>query len=434
MILVFLLYKYFFLSVEKFIADRISGSGKSKGNISKPIVKIGIIGIILGVAVMLLTVSIVLGFKKAIKEKMTGLTTHITISNINVNPSNEPEPLVISDDTLKLIRQNPRIKHIQTTAFKNGILKTKNANEGILIKGVDKNFDFEFLQKHMVEGHLPVFNYSSASKEILISKTLADKLELKIGEKMLIYFISQHTVFDSAANEDVIKYEQRSRNLKICGIFQTNFSDFDNSLSFVDIRHVRSLNYWDKNQVGNYEIKLNDFEKLEETRDELHELLGYNFNVNTIVDYYGNIFIWLDKLDVNGIIIVVLIIIVAVINMTTALLILILERINMIGLIKALGMADDDVRKIFMYITLKLVGKGLLWGNIVGIGLCYLQYKFEIVKLDSATYYVDHVAIEINWLYFLLLNIGTFIVCVSVLFIPTVLVSKLTPVKTLRFD
>jgi lipoprotein-releasing system permease protein len=397
-------------------------------------VKIGVLGIILGVSVMLLTVSIVLGFKKAITEKMTGLTTDITISNINVNPSNEPEPLVISDDTLEQIRKNPNIRHIQTTAFKNGILKTKTANEGILLKGVDTSFDFSFLKKHIVQGQLPVFNDSSASKEILISQALADKLELKVGEKMLIYFISQHVIFDSVANEDIVKYEQRSRNLKICGIFQTNFSDFDNSLSFVDLRHIRSLNYWNANQVGNYEIKLNDFKKLDETRDELHETLGYNFNVNTIVDYYGNIFLWLDKLDVNGIIIIVLIIIVAVINMTTALLILILERINMIGLLKALGMADHDVRKIFMHITLKLIGKGLLWGNIVGIGLCYLQYKFEIIKLDSVTYYIDHVAVEINWFYFLLLNVGTFIVCVSVLFFPTVLVSKLTPVKTLRFD
>ncbi|MGZ3901227.1 MAG: ABC transporter permease [Bacteroidia bacterium] len=422
------------MSVEKFIADKITGSEKGKGTISKPIVKIGIIGIVLGVSVMLLTISIVLGFKKAITDKMTGLTTHIAISNINVNPSNEPEPIIISDDTLKMLENIKGISHVQTTAFKNGILKTKTENEGILLKGIDKNYDFNFLKKHIVSGKLPSFSDTMASRDILISQGLSDKLGLNISDKMQVYFISQHQVYDSVAQEIITRSEPRSRKFIICGIFKTGFADFDDHLTFVDLKQIRTLNYWNNKQVGNYEIKISDFEKLDETKEAITDLLGYNYNVNTVRELYSNIFIWLDKLDINGVIIIVLMILVAVINMITALLILILERTNMVGLVKALGMSNANVRKIFLYISIKLIGKGLLWGNIIGIGLCYLQYYFKLVKLDSETYYVDHVAIDINWMYFLILNAGTFVICILMLFLPTILISKLTPIKTLRFD
>lgn len=422
------------MNVEKFIADKLTGSAGDKGNISKPIVKIGIIGIILGVSVMILTVSIVLGFKKAITSKITGLTTDIAVSNINVNPSNEPEPITISNDTLALIQKVKGITKIQATAFKNGILKTKTENEGILLKGVEKDYDFSFLTQHLIEGKLPSFNDSVPGKEILVSEGLANKLELKTGDKMLVYFISQHEVFDSAAAEEITKYEQRSRKLTICGVFKTGFADFDDHLTYVDLKQVRALNFWNNRQVGNYEIKTSEFEKLDEIKEHITDILGYNYNVHTVKELYSNIFIWLDKLDINGVIIIVLMILVAVINMITALLILILERTNMIGLVKSLGMSNASVRKIFMHISIKLIGKGLLWGNVVGIGLCYLQYYLKPVKLDSSTYYVDYVAIDINWMYILGLNAGTFAICVLMLFFPTILVSKLTPIKTLRFD
>jgi len=422
------------LSVEKFIADKISGSGKSKGNISKPIVKIAIIGIVLGVAVMLLTISIVIGFKKEITSRITGLTTDIVISNINVNPSNEPEPIKINPDSLKQITDIPFIKKIQATAYKNGILKANSENEGILLKGINKNYDLSFLSRHLVEGSLPAFNDSTASKDILVSSALANKLELKVGEKMLIYFIVQHEVYDSTENETYLKSEQRSRKLSISGIFKTDFSDFDDHLAIVDLKQIQKLNYWKEDMVGGYEIKLHDFESLETTKGKIEDILGYNYTVNTIKQLNSNIFLWLDKLDINGIIVIVLMILVAVINMITALLILILERTNMVGLVKALGMSNANVRKIFFHISLKLIGKGLFWGNVLGIGLCYLQYHFKIVKLDSATYYVDYVAVDINWFYFLILNIGAFLTCILMLFLPTLIITKLTPIKTLRFD
>ncbi|MEO6302770.1 MAG: FtsX-like permease family protein, partial [Bacteroidia bacterium] len=378
--------------------------------------------------------SIVLGFKKEIVNRITGLTTDLVVSNINVNASNEPEPIYLTKDSLEVIKKLPFVSYLQSTAFKNGILKTETENEGVILKGITSDYNFEFIKKYLVEGRLPLLTGQEASKDVLISSSLAEKLDLKINEKMLVYFISQHEVYDSTVKEKIIKYEQRSRNFTICGIFRTSFSDFDNSLSFVDLRQIQRLNYWNENQVGNYEIRITDFKKLDENLVSVQDLLGYNFNVNSVKELYSNIFIWLDKLDINGIIIVVLMIAVATINMITALLILILERTNMVGLVKALGMSNANVRKIFLMISLKLVGKGLLWGNLFGITACLLQYYFKVVKLDSSIYYVEYVAVDINWMYFLGLSIGTFIVCFIMLLLPTLIITKLTPIKTLKFD
>ncbi len=422
------------MNIEKFIADRISDPKQDKGNISKPIVKIGIIGIALGVSVMFLTVSIVLGFKKEIVNRITGLTTDLVVSNINVNASNEPEPIYLSTDTIEALIKMPFISYLQGTAFKNGILKTETENEGVILKGVDKDYNFDFIKKYMVEGRLPEFKNDEASKDVLISSSLAEKLNLKVNEKMLVYFISQHEVYDSTVKDMIVKYEPRSRNFTICGVFKTSFSDFDNSLSFVDLKQIQRLNYWNENQVGNYEIRIKDFEKLDANLETVQDLLGYDYNVNSVKQIYSNIFIWLEKLDINGIIIIVLMVIVATINMITALLILILERTNMVGLVKALGMSNVNVRKVFLRISLKLVGKGLLWGNVFGIAACLMQQYFKIVKLDSSIYYVEYVAVDINWLYFLGLNIGTFVVCFLMLLLPTLIITKLTPIKTLKFD
>lgn len=422
------------MSVEKLIADRITDSKQNKGNISKPIVKIGIIGITLGVSVMLLTVSIVLGFKREIVNKITGLTTHIVVSSINRNASNEPEPITIRQDTLEMIKKLPFVKHVQVTAFKNGLLKTEEENEGILLKGVTADYDFGFIQKHLVEGRLPDFKGDEATKDILVSKVLAKKMDLKLNDRITVYFISQHQVYDTLLQETITKSEQRSRKLSICGIFKTDFADFDEHLSIVDIRHIRKINYWDSTMVGNYEIDVLDLNKLEEDQEKLEELLGYDYNIANVRQIYSNIFLWLEKLDMNGIIVIVLMIIVATFNMITALLILILERANMVGLVKALGMTNVNVRKIFLFISIKLIGRGMIWGNIIGISLCMLQYYFKIAKLDSETYYVDSVAIEMNWLYIVLLNAGTFITCSLMLFLPTLILTKITPIKTLKFD
>ncbi|MBP9070359.1 MAG: ABC transporter permease [Bacteroidia bacterium] len=422
------------MNVERYIADRITSKSKDQGSISKPIVKIGILGIILGLSVMLLTVSIVVGFKKEITKKVTGLAADVTISNISFGSNGEQVPVKISTDSINILKKIPNVKHVQGCALKNGIVKTKTENEGVVIKGIDANYDLEFIKKHMLSGKLPELKGADASNDILISENLATRLDLKAEGKFLVYFVVQHDVYDSIEKANFTKFEQRSRNFKICGIYKTSFSDFDNNLTFVDIRHNQKLNYWEPGVVGNYEVRVADFEKLESTIEAINDNTALNCQVISVKDSFSNIFIWLDKLDINGVIIIVLMILVAVINMITALLILILERTNMVGMLKSLGMSNVNVRRIFFYISLKLLSRGLLWGNIVGIGMCLIQYYFGLVKLDSSTYYVDKVAIDLNWMSYLMVNLGTTGVCLAMLLLPTLILTKITPIKTLRFD
>ncbi len=422
------------MSVERFIADRITGSRVNKGNISRPIVKIGVLGIALGMAVMLLTVSIVPGFKKEIINRITGLTTHIVISNINVTAGSEQEPLQLGSDTLRRIRAIPAVKRLQPVAFKNGLLRTSDENEGILLKGVDSSYDLSFFEAHLLEGKTPRLDGELASSEIMISASLAARLKLKINDRIEAHFISNYQIYDSIAESTISRSSHRSRKFAVCGIFKTDFSDFDQRLGITDIRHIRKLNLWGENDAGGYEVVIDDHAKLDEVAEIIRDEVGYGFVVSTVRETYHNIFVWLDKLDVNGVIIVVLMVVVAVMNMVTALLILILERSNMIGLLKAIGMANIDVRTLFFLISLRLTARGLFWGNIAGIGLCLLQYYFRFARLESETYYVDYVAVDINWLFYLLLNAGTFFVCCLVLFLPTMLITRLTPVRTLKFD
>ncbi len=422
------------MNAEKFIADRISRPEQNKGNISRPIVKIGIAGIGIGVAVMLLTVSIVLGFKREITRKITGLTTDIVISNVNINASNEPEPVVISEDSLKKIRSFNFVKQLQRTVFKNGLLKTDRENEGVLLKGVERDYDFSFLQEHLQSGVLPQFNDSAASKDLMLSVELARKLNIHLNDRLMVYFLVQYQKVDSLTGEVIVVTDQASRRFKVCGIFDTGFSDYDQQLGIVDLRMLQVLNHWSAQMAGSYEIRVDEFKKLEDNLSTLQDYLGYNYNIRSVREIYSNIFIWLEKLDINGIIVVVLMILVATINMVTALLILMLERANMVGLIKAFGMSNQSVRRIFLKISFRLVGKGMLIGNAAGLLLCWLQDSFHLVGLDASTYYVKYVAIEWNWLYIFLINAGTLAACGLMLFLPTLLLTRLTPVKTLKFD
>lgn len=385
-------------------------------------------------AVMLLTVGIVLGFKKEISSKITGLNAEVVIKSAGMSSGNEPHPVLLEDSVLRAIQHLPYVKKVQKVGFKNGIIKTKTENEGIVLKGVDGDFDFSFLEKNLVEGVLPDYKGSEVSNEVFISRALADKLALDTGAKLLVYFIAQKVAYDSLLKQEFTAFEKRTRTFKICGIFKTDFSDFDESLAIIDLRQIQKLNYWAGGEASAYEVRTTGLNNAEQQVETIQEICGYTFSVEGIRDIYYTIFIWLDKLDINGVIIVILMILVATVNMVTALLILILERSNMVGLLKTLGMPNLRVRNLFLWISLRLTGKGLLYGNIAGIGLCLIQYYFKIVKLNPETYYVEHVAIEINWMYFLYLNLGTLAVCLLVLLLPTLLLSRLTPVKTLRLD
>lgn len=423
------------MSAEKFIADRITLSNKGKNNISKPIVKIGITGIALGISVMILTISIVLGFKQEIITKITGITSHITINSMGINSSNERDPIKLSPDTLKMIKELPFIKHIQAVATKNCIIKTKAENEGVLLKGIDANYDTEFLKQYLSEGRLPQLGDTAVSKDILLSKKLADKLSVGVGKKLIAYFITKKKLNDTTfSGSNYVEFEQRSRAFTVCGIVNTGFSDFDNNLAIIDLKHIQKLNYWEEGQTGSYELFVKDFSQLEANTEAVQDLTGYNYQVLPVNEIYSSLFSWLEMVDVNGIIIITLMLLVAGVNMITALLILILERANMVGLVKSMGMSNASVRKVFFYVSVKLLVRGLLIGNLIGIGAVLIQYFTHLIKLNSDTYYVDYVPVIINVGYIVLLNVGIIVSCMLMMFFPTLILTRLTPIRTLRFD
>lgn len=402
---------------------------------STPIVKIGITGIALGVAVMIITMAVVTGFQQQIIKKITTFTSDIRISDYEQNQSFEPSPIVFDEATLKQVASTPNVKHIQPFATKNGILKTKTENEGIILKGVSEDYDWSYLKPYVSEGSILSIKKDSVSRDIFISQALAKKLGIKLNQKLLLYFMTKKKLADTTmSGQNYIDYEPRTRVFYVKGIFNTGFSDFDKNLVFVDLKQIQRLNYWESNQVAGYEVYLNDFNLLEPTMETLNDVVGYNYTVASTKELQSSIFSWLDMIDVNAVIIITLMVLVAGINMISALLILILERTNMVGILKALGLANASVRSIFFNVSLQLLIKGLLIGNIIGIGLCWLQLHFKFAGLKPETYYLEHVPINLSLVHILLINIGTTVACVAMMFFPTLILNKITPVKAIRFS
>lgn len=423
------------MNFSRYIASRILNKRKEKSTISSPIVTIGVSGIALGVAVMIITMAVVTGFQKQIIEKITTFTSHLQINDYDPNQSLEPNPITFDNELLKKIESADNVKHIQAFATKNGILKTKTENEGIVLKGVSTDYDWNYLMPYITEGNVLNINKDSISKDIFISQTLADKLHLKLNQKLLVYFMTKKKLSDTTFNgKNYIDYEPRVRDFYVKGIFNTGFSDFDKNLVFVDLKQIQKLNYWKENEVAGYEVYLNDFKLLEPSLENLNDVIGYNYTIASVKQLQSSIFSWLDMIDVNAVIIITLMVLVAAINMISALLILILERTNLVGILKALGLDNASVRKIFFHVSLQLLTKGLLLGNLIGVGFCILQSQFQFLSLNPATYYLDAVPINISIIHLLLINLGTIITCLVMMFLPTLILNKITPVKAIRFS
>ena len=423
------------MNFSSYIANKILNKGSSKKNMSTPIVKIGITGIALGVAVMIITMAVVTGFQQQITQKIITFSSHLQISDYDQNKSDEPNPITFETDFLQKISSTENVKHIQPFATKNGILKTKTENEGVILKGVSDNFDWSYLKPYITEGSVLSFNKEFASTDIVVSKALATKLHIVLNQKMSVYFLTKKKLADTTmSGENYVDYEFRSRVFIVKGIFNTGFSDFDKNLVFVDLKQIQNLNYWKPNQVAGYEVYLKDFDLLEPTLDRLNDVVGYDYTVASVKQIQGSIFSWLDMIDVNAIIIITLMVLVAAINMISALLILILERTNMVGVLKALGLANANVRHIFFYVSIQLLLKGLLIGNIIGVGFCWLQLQFKFATLNSQTYYLDFVPINLSLIHIVLINVGTAITCILMMFFPTLILNKITPMKAIRFS
>ncbi|MBL4716049.1 MAG: ABC transporter permease [Bacteroidia bacterium] len=405
------------MNLELFIAKRITlNSSKSFSNL---IVKIAISAVALSIAVMICSIAIVNGFQSEIRDKVVGFGSHIQISNFDHNNSFESSPINWDDELISKLSAHPDIKHIESYATKAGIIKTDNEIEGVLLKGIGKDFDFDFFKQNMVDGKLINLSGPSKSKDIMVSTTIASKLNLKTGDKLLMYFIQD---------------PPRIRPFTVSGIYETGFEDFDKLFVFADIAHIQKLNSWEDNQIGGYEILINQYERIEEVGDFVYASIGHTLDSRTIKEIYPQIFDWLTLQDTNVIIIISLMAIVSIINMITALLILILERTNMIGTLKSLGANNWSIRKIFIYNAMYLIGKGLLWGNLIGVGFCILQKQFGIFTLPQESYYLSVVPINLNLTYLLLLNLSTIIICSLMMVIPSYLVSRITPIKAIRFN
>ncbi len=405
------------MSFASFIAARISF--KSKRTFSKLIVRIAIIGIMLGLGVMMLSLAVVRGFKQEIREKIRGFAGDIQIVKFDLNNSYENSPIFTDDKFVKTAKAKHLVSYIMPFAIKPGIIKANNEIEGVVIKGVDKTYDWSFFKKTMVTGKVIDFRDSlEAQRQIMISQSTADRLKLKVGDAIVMYFVQEPL---------------RKRPFKICGIYSSGVEDVDRTYVIGAMSLIRRLNDWNDNQIGGYEIRVADFEKLDQTSYAINDILPTKLKAYTVVQNYPTIFGWLNLLDTNTIVMIVLMMIVAVINMISALLIMIVERTAMIGMFKAMGADDWTIQKVFLYNAVYLVGIGLLLGNLFGFGVGYFQYKTHFFKLDAASYSMSFVPIQFNWLDDVLLNIGTLAVCLLVLLIPSMLVSKISPVKAIRF-
>lgn len=405
------------MNLPLFIAKRITFD--SRRTFSKLIVRIAILGIMLGLAVMILAVAIVKGFKSEIREKVRGFSGDIQITKLDLNASFENSPFVLSEEAMDKIRQQAEIGDVQAIATKNGIINSGDEIEGVVFKGVDKTYNWNYFNKILVSGRVIDFSDSLKSRtEILISKYTAERLKLKVGDDFLMYFIENSL---------------RKRKFKIAGIYNLGVEEVDKVFVIGDIALIRNLNNWSEAESGGYELRVKNFENLESVADKVYEDLDIELKSYTIKEYYPTIFEWLSLLDVNTQVILILMIAVAVINMISALLIMILERTNMIGILKALGSSNWDIRKIFMFNAVYLIGLGLILGNVLGIGLGLFQNHTHFFSLDQASYYISFVPVELDLKDILLLNAGTLIISLLVLLIPSMLVTRISPLKAIRF-
>jgi lipoprotein-releasing system permease protein len=405
------------LNYELLIAQRLAFTSEKNLLVSRPIIRIAMIGVALGFAVMIIAVSIVTGFKKEIRDKVIGFGAHIQVSNFDENNSYETRPISRNQSFLDHFSSDPGIKHIQVFATKAGIVKTKDEIEGIVAKGIGKDFDWTYFHSKLVEGKIFSLSDTGISNKILISKNLSRKLNLKTGDPVIMYFMPP----------------PRARKFIVSGIYETGLEEFDNLYAFCDIAHIRKLNDWTEDQVSGFEITVSDFDKLNETGEKVYAEIGPGLNARTIKEIYPQIFDWLGLQNINAIIILTLMIVVSGMNMISALLIIILERIKMIGTIKAMGMPDVSIRKIFIYLAGFLIGRGLLWGNIIGLLFVFAQKYFGLIQLDQESYYLSYVPVNFSLIHVLLLNSGTLLVCTLMMILPTIIITRISPLTAIRY-
>lgn len=401
------------MNIEYFIAKRIAI--KSERTFSKLIVRIAIAGVMLSLAVMILSIAIIKGFKTEIQDKVRGFIGDIQIYRFDLNGSFEKSPFVPNDSTISYLEANKNIESFYPFATKPAIISANGEVEGINFKGIDSTYDWRFIQKHLIAGK--ILDFKSTDLQILVSEYTANRLKLKVGDRFIIHFVNP----------------PKRRKFTVVGIYAVGIENIDKSFALGDINVIRSVNNWEPKQMGGIEVRTKDFSQLKQNADDVYANLELNLRSRSVQESTPEIFTWLSLLDVNTRVLLVLMMIVGVINMVTALLIMILERTSMIGLLKAMGITNVSVMKIFLYNAIYLVGIGLILGNILGLGLAYLQHTTHLFKLDQTNYYLAYVPMEVHLMDVVMLNIATVVICAAVLIIPSTLVSRISPLKAIRF-
>ncbi len=413
------------MNFEYFIAKRLIKGKEHKSSILTPITKIAISAIAIGMIMMLITVATGIGLQRKIREKVAAFNGHVLISSFDNNSSVESLiPITTNQDFYPEFEEVEGIQHLQGVATKIGLIRTETDFDGVVVKGIGKDYNWDYFKEYIVEGRIPNFE-DKVNDEILLSSYFANRLGLKIGDKAITYFLKKNSSSNSQPN---------IRAFKIVGIYNSGFQEFDETYLFADIRHVQRMNKWKPDDVGNFEVFIDDFDKIDEKGQQIYENVPSTLDSQTITLKYATIFEWLKLFDLNIIGIIGIIILVAGINMITALLVLILEKTPMIGILKALGTTDWSIRKIFLYNAGYLILIGLFWGNLIGIGLLLLQQKYGVVGLNPETYYVSTAPVYIDIGYVILLNAGTMVLCMIMLLIPSYIVSKISPTKSIRFE
>ena len=414
------------MNLPLFLAKRMYKGEETDKNASRPAVLIAMTGIAIGLAVMIITVAIIVGFKQEIRNKIVGFSGHAQVSNLHSPNSFESLPIMADDDLLSRISEHSQVSHLQRYATKVGMIKTDDAFQGMVLKGVGQEYDLSFLKTFLLAGEMPQFTDSVSSNQVLISKTIADKMQLAVGDKMDTYFVQENI---------------RARRLTIAGIYQTNFSAFDSQFLITDLHLVNRLNGWEKGQVSGIEVMLHDYDQLVEASYILSDSFynvsdsyGQSLCVRNVEQINSHIFGWLEVLDVNIWVILVLMIGISGFTMISGLLIIIIERTSMIGVLKSLGANNTTIRHQFLWFAVFLVGKGMFWGNVVGLGFYAIQHWFHLFPLDPANYYMDCVPVSLSLWHILLLNGGTLLASVLILILPSHLITRIHPATSMRYE
>ena len=416
------------MNTELFIARRVFTRKENKKGISNRIVSIAVASISLGLTIMIISVSVLIGFKSHIREKVIGFGAHFQVVNFDSNTSYETKPITIDSTLIKKFLSVEHVKHLQFFATKPGLIKTDSDIHGMILKGVSGNYDWEFFSKNLIAGKIPRYEPDKKSNDVIISQKMSRLLRLKVGDPLYCYFYNQGETIP------------RSRRLTISGIYQTSLEEFDDKFVLADIRNVQSLNGWSESEISGYELTLDDFNMLDKVFPVLREITMNDANQNSILKVYSIVtrypmlFDWLSVLDTNVWVLLVLMVAVAGINMISGLLIIIIERTRMIGILKALGFPNFNVRKVFMYLTAFLSVRGMIWGNVIGISLCLIQHFTGVLKLNPELYYIDTVPVAFNILDILLLNAGTLISIIAMITIPSFFISRITPVEAISVE